>query len=89
MGKAAEILEIPATVTARGQTTVPAAIRRLLGLGKSGRIVFRRLSDGTITIAKVDPPVEEDRALGPFLFLIERDLVKWPAAIRPVTPNLY
>jgi hypothetical protein len=33
MRKAAEILEIPATITARGQITVPAAIRKMLGLG--------------------------------------------------------
>lgn len=89
MGKAAEVLEIPATVTARGQTTVPAAIRRLLGLGKSGRIVFRRLSDGTITVAKADPPLEEDPALGPFLSLIERDLEERPEAIQPITRDLH
>ena len=32
MAKTAEILEIPATITARGQTTVPAAIRKMLAL---------------------------------------------------------
>ena len=30
MPKTAEILEIPATITERGQTTVPAAIRKML-----------------------------------------------------------
>lgn len=89
MSEAAEVLEIPATITARGQTTVPAAIRRLLGLGKSGQIVFRRLPDGTITVAKADPPVEEDPALSPFLSLIERDLKKRPGAIQPITRDLY
>ena len=34
MAKTAEILEIPATITDRGQTTVPAAIRKMLALGK-------------------------------------------------------
>lgn len=29
MAKGAEILEIPATITDRGQTTVPAAIRKI------------------------------------------------------------
>jgi len=52
MGKPAEILEIPATITERGQTTVPAAVRKMLGLGKRGRVVFRGLSDGTVVIAK-------------------------------------
>ncbi len=35
MAKTAEILEIPATITDRGQTTVPAAIRKMLALGKA------------------------------------------------------
>ncbi|MCJ2136116.1 type II toxin-antitoxin system PrlF family antitoxin [Methylobacterium sp. J-026] len=89
MGKAAEVLEIPATVTARGQTTVPVAVRRMLGLGKSGHIVFRRLADGTITVAKADPPAEEDPALGPFLTLIARDLETRPHAIQPVSEEIY
>ena len=47
MAKTAEILEIPATITERGQTTVPAAIRKMLALGKRDKVVFRGLADGT------------------------------------------
>ncbi|TGD98279.1 type II toxin-antitoxin system PrlF family antitoxin [Methylobacterium nonmethylotrophicum] len=89
MSKTAEILEIPATITARGQTTVPAAVRRMLGVGKSGRIVFRGLADGTVVIAKADAPVEEDPALRPFLALLERDLMERPQAVAPVGEDLY
>lgn len=90
MAKVAEVLEIPATVTARGQTTVPAAIRRMLGLNKAGPIVFRRLADGTITVAKADGPrAEDDPALGPFLTFLERDIETRPQAIKPVTQDLY
>ena len=89
MGKVAEFLEIPATVTARGQTTVPAAMRRMLNLGKPGHIVFRRLADGTIVIAKADVQAEDDPALGPFLTLLERDLEKRPQTIKPVSRDLY
>jgi hypothetical protein len=52
MAKASEILEIPATITGRGQTTVPAAIRKMLALGKRDQVVFRGLADGTVVIAK-------------------------------------
>ena len=52
MAKTAEILEIPATITDRGQTTVPAAIRKMLALGKRDQVVFRGLADGTVVIAK-------------------------------------
>jgi len=31
---------------------VPAAIRKMLDLGKGGHIVFRGLADGTVVIAK-------------------------------------
>ncbi len=88
MTKAAKLLEIPATITARGQTTVPAAVRRMLGLGMSGRVVFRGLADGTVVIAKADSK-EEDPALGAFLALLERDLTQRPEAIRPVSRDLY
>jgi antitoxin PrlF len=48
MAKAAEILKIPATITARGQTTVPAAIRKKLALGKRDQVVFCGLADRTV-----------------------------------------
>ena len=48
MSKNAKLLEIPATITDRGQTTVPAAIRKMLALGKRDRVVFRGLADGTV-----------------------------------------
>jgi antitoxin PrlF len=40
MRKAAKILEIAATVTERGQTTVPAAVRKMLDLGKRVMLSF-------------------------------------------------
>ena len=42
-------LEIEATITERGQTTVPAAIRKMLGVQK-GAIVFKGMPDGTVVI---------------------------------------
>ncbi len=42
-----------ATVTSKGQVTIPADIRKALGLGAGERVVFTQLDDGsTIMRAK-------------------------------------
>ncbi len=37
------------TITAKGQTTVPKAIRQALGVGYGGRIAFR-VEDGAVRV---------------------------------------
>jgi antitoxin PrlF len=85
MAKTAEILEIPATITERGQTTVPAAIRKMLALGKRDQVVFRGLADGTVVIAKQETRADrDDPVIGKFLEFLARDMSNEPAGIRPV-----
>jgi antitoxin PrlF len=84
----AAILELEATVTERGQTTVPAAIRRMLALGKRDAIVFRGMPDGTVVIAKKESSEADDPALGRFLAFLESDIATHPHAIRPVSAKL-
>lgn len=36
-----------ATITSKGQITIPAEIRKALGLSAGERVVFTRLDDGT------------------------------------------
>ena len=89
MAKTAEILEIPATITERGQTTVPAAIRKMLALGKRDQVVFRGLADGTVVIAKKQRrEVEADPVIGTFLEFLARDMAHEPARIRSVPKSL-
>lgn len=89
MAKTAEILEIPATITARGQTTVPAAIRKMLALGKRDQVVFRGLADGTVVIAKKETlPDGDDPVIGKFLEFLARDMAHEPARIRSVPRSL-
>jgi antitoxin PrlF len=89
MAKSAEILEIPATITARGQTTVPAAIRKMLALGKRDQVVFRGLADGTVVIAKKEARAgEDDPVIGKFLEFLARDMTNEPAQIRPMPKSL-
>lgn len=83
MLKPAKILEIPAAITERGQTTVPAAIRKMLKIGKRGRVVFRGLADGTVVIAKPEGAAEtDDPVIGKFLDFLARDMARRPDRIR-------
>ena len=87
MTKTAEILEIPATITDRGQTTVPAAIRKMLALGKRDQVVFRGLADGTVVIAKKQSS-DGDPVIGTFLAFLTRDMANEPGRIQPVPKSL-
>ena len=90
MAKTAEILEIPATVTARGQTTVPAAIRKMLALGKRDQVVFRGLADGTVVIARKHAGAEDrDPVIANFLAFLAHDMAAQPGRIRPVSRKLF
>jgi antitoxin PrlF len=40
-------MEIPATITSKGQITIPASVRKALGLEAGDRVVFR-LEDGRL-----------------------------------------
>jgi antitoxin PrlF len=91
MAKIAEVLEIPATVTERGQTTVPAAIRKMLNLGKRGHVVFKGLADGTVVIAKKDDSgalEDGDPVIEKFLVFLAQDMANHPQRIRSFPANL-
>jgi antitoxin PrlF len=91
MAKAREFLEIPATITERGQTTVPAAIRKMLNLGKGDRVVFKGMADGTVIIARKEEAEKaeaDDPVIGRFLAFLAGDMARTPQRIRPVTRNL-
>ena|SRR5258708_3831708 len=89
MPKTAEILEIPATITERGQTTVPAAIRKMLDIGKRGHVVFRGLADGTVVIAKKEEVKSDaDPIIGRFLSFLANDMARRPRLIQPVSRDV-
>jgi len=80
-------LEIEATITERGQTTIPAAIRKMLGVRK-GAIIFKGMPDGTVVIEpKVDDP-EEDPVIAKFLEFLEGDIVQNPQNLVPFTQEM-
>lgn len=95
MPPAAAVVEEVCTITARGQTTVPKAVRQALGVGYGGRIAFR-VEGGAVTVRALPPEMvdgegaaAEDPALAPFLALLEADLAARPAeAVRPLPEAL-
>lgn len=85
----AAVVEEVCTITAKGQTTVPKAVRQALGVGYGGRIAFR-VERGRVTVHALSEADEAaDPALAPFLTLLEADLVARPAkAVQPLPETL-
>jgi len=82
------VVEEYCTITAKGQTTVPKAVRQALGVGYGGRIAFR-VEGQSVTVHAVLENDVSDPALAPFLALLEADIASRPAsAVLPLTPVL-
>lgn len=84
------VFEVEATVTDRGQTTVPSQVRKMLHVGKRDRLVFRGMPDGTVVIArKEESHTHTDPVISQFLQVLENDMRdRGLAAIRPI-PETY
>ena len=80
------VVEEVCTITAKGQTTVPKAIRQALGVGYGGKIAFR-VEDGQVTV-HAQPDADEDPALAPFLAVLAADMAVRPDAVRPIPESL-
>jgi antitoxin PrlF len=68
----ATIIEETSKITAKGQTTVPKAVRQALGVDYGGKIAYS-IEKGRVTVH--NPEAEQrDPALAAFLALIEKDI---------------
>jgi len=68
------ILEI-ATITSKGQITLPKSIRQVLGVNSGGKVVFDFNGKGVL-VTRAEPGEHTDPAIARFLALIERDLAE-------------
>ena len=76
------------TITAKGQTTVPKAVRQALGVGYGGKIAFR-VEEGRVTVHGLAGTASEDPALTPFLALLAADMSdRAEQAVRPLPAAL-
>jgi len=73
------ILEEVSTITAKGQTTVPKAVRQILGIDYGGQIAFR-VENGQVTLHPVDAE-HDDPVVGRFLDFLAKDIEQRPAAL--------
>ena len=61
-----------ATLTSKGQITLPKSIRQALGVDTGGKIAFE-LRGGEVIVTRADAE-HEDPAIGAFLDLLEQDI---------------
>ncbi|MBK5914231.1 type II toxin-antitoxin system PrlF family antitoxin [Rhodocyclus purpureus] len=62
-----------ATLTAKGQITLPKAIRQALGVDYGGKVAFDLLGS-QVVVSRVEDEPHEDPAIGSFLALLEKDI---------------
>jgi antitoxin PrlF len=74
-----EAIQEISTITAKGQTTVPKAVRQALGVGTGDRITFRIDAQG-VTVHRADD--EEDPVVTAYLALLGKDM-ETRAAVTP------
>jgi antitoxin PrlF len=62
-----------ATVTSKGQITLPKPIRQALGIDAGSKVAFDLSEDGRVTVSRADAG-HEDPAILAFLALLARDI---------------
>ncbi|WP_090138259.1 type II toxin-antitoxin system PrlF family antitoxin [Limnohabitans sp. DM1] len=62
-----------ATITSKGQITLPKSIRQALGVDYGGKVAFD-LQGSQIIVSQAVSGVHEDPAIGCFLTLLESDI---------------
>jgi len=62
-----------ATLTSKGQLTLPKPIRQALGVDVGGKVAFDLGADGQILVSRAEAE-HEDPAIGAFLNLLARDI---------------
>ncbi len=75
------------TLTDRYQTTVPAPVRKYLGLNKNDKICYTLHPDGAVLISRGEPAAN-DPILENFLDLLAQDMQKNPKNLRPINSDL-
>ncbi len=62
-----------ATITSKGQITLPKPIRQALGVDYGGKVAFE-LQGSQVIVTRAEVDEHEDPAIGSFLALLEADI---------------
>ena len=79
------IIEERSTITAKGQTTVPKAVRKVLGVQAGDEIAFR-LDGQRVTVVPVGA-THEDPVVGKFLSFLAKEIEQRPEVLRPLSAD--
>lgn len=88
---AAKLAPVESTLTERYQTTVPAQVRKALGLEKHDKIKFTIDGRGRVLITRVRPRERRpggDEVMGKFFEFLDRDIRERPQSIRPISAKM-
>lgn len=66
-------IETVATITTKGQITLPKSIRQALGVDSGDKIKFC-LMDDQVVVTRINENTHEDPAIKSFLLLLEKDI---------------
>jgi len=78
-------IEEHSTLTAKGQTTVPKAVRQALGIRSGDRIAFRVDRNGKVSLARDDGDGGERSAVDAFLDFLSSDIKARPEGVAPMS----
>lgn len=79
------VIEERSTITAKGQTTVPKAVRQLLGLKEGDELTFRiEGNQVTVLTTRIE---REDPALRSFLSFLANDIATRREAVKPLSKD--
>jgi len=70
----ATLLKEESTITAKGQTTVPKAVRQALGVDYGGRIAFVVDDRRRVHVERAEPETSEDPVVDQFLVFLAQDM---------------
>ena len=74
------VIEETSKVTAKGQTTVPKAVRQTLGIRSGDKIAYRVDENGSVRLVRHEAQAEES-AMDTFLAFLSNDLKRHPQAV--------
>ena len=80
---AAVLMKEVATVTSKGQTTLPKVVRQTLGVEAGDQICYAVEQDGRVVVTRATEDV--DPAVGAFLDFLEKDMIAHPENISPLS----
>jgi antitoxin PrlF len=79
------VIEERSTITAKGQTTVPKAVRQVLGVKEGDEIAFR-VEGQRVTVVPVRA-THEDPVVGKFLSFLAKDIEQRPETLKSLSAD--